>query len=296
MNLTEKPQLVADTVCEVGENPLWHPDAGLVFFLDIPAGTVHAYSPVTGEHRPFSRGRVTGGMLLAEDGSLLLFQDGYASHLGLDGVQRVLAGGLCPGNDRFNDATADPEGRVFAGAMGGNGRLLRFDPDGRASEVLDGLGIPNGMGFTLDRKRMYFTDSLARRIFVFDYDPASGRLSNRRVFVEISEREGVPDGMTVDAEGYVWTAIWFGGRVKRFSPEGKLDREVHFPVTQTSAITFGGPDLTEIYVTTAATDAGDSLRPPACDPKAPRGGGLYGFRLEGIRGKPGFRARVKFGG
>jgi D-xylonolactonase len=144
--------LVGPTECQIGENPLWHPEAGIVFFLDISAGTIFAYTPATGECRPFSRGRVTGGMVLQEDSTLLLFQDGCISVLGLDGVQRGVASGLCPSNERFNDVIADPEGRVFVGALGGSGRLFRIDTDGTVTEVFDGFEIPNGMGFTDDTR------------------------------------------------------------------------------------------------------------------------------------------------
>src|SRR5579863_3001759 len=159
MKLTQTPHLVAAVSCQVGENPIWHPDLRIIFFLDITAGKVYVYNPSTEECKLFSRGPVTGGMTLQADGTLLLFQDGRISVLGLDGKQREIASNLCPGNDRFNDVIADPEGRVFAGAMGGNGRLLRFETNGTATEILDGLGVPNGMGFTPDGKGMYFTDS-----------------------------------------------------------------------------------------------------------------------------------------
>jgi D-xylonolactonase len=162
-----------------------------------------------------------------------LFQDGRVSTLGLDGIQREVASGLCPENDRFNDVIADPEGRVFAGTLAGNGRMFRFDTDGSVTEIFDGLGVPNGMGFTLDCKHMYLTDSVPRRIYLFDYDRKSGSLSNRRLFAEIPREEGVPDGMAIDSEGFIWTAIWFGARVKRYTPDGTLDREVRFPVMQT---------------------------------------------------------------
>src|ERR1039458_4806810 len=249
------PVLVAPLNCQVGENPLWHPEAQTLFFVDIFAGTVYTYTPSTESHRLFCQTRVTGGFTFQEDGSLLLFQDGVISVLGLDGSLREVATGMCPQNERFNDVIADPEGRVYAGAMGGNGRLRRFDTDGRVTDLFDGVGIPNGMGFTPDLKGMYFTDSEARKIYHFDYDRKTGNLSNRRLFVEISASEGLPDGMTVDAEGYVWTALWFGSCVKRFAPNGNLDRELFFPVTQTSSVTFAGPGLEDMYVTSAGAPA-----------------------------------------
>jgi sugar lactone lactonase YvrE len=213
-------ELVADTKCEVGESPRWHTDANLLYFADITAGTIYQYDPSRAKCQPLSRGNVTGGLTIQKDGSLLLFQDRQISVLGLDGLQHEVANGLCPENERFNEVIADPEGRVYATAMGGNGRLFCFDPDGKVTELLDGLGIPNGMGFTPDLKSMYFTDSTPRRIYKFDYEQETGEIANRRLFAEIPESEGLPDGMTMDAEGYIWTAVWFGGRVKRYARMG----------------------------------------------------------------------------
>jgi D-xylono/L-arabinono-1,4-lactonase len=294
MRSTNDYELVAPLNCEIGEGPLWHQEAELLFFLDIAAGMLYAYSPSTGSCHVHGRTRVTGGFTLQQDGSLLLFQDGRIAILALDGTLREVASGACPGNERFNDVIADPEGRVFAGAMGGNGRLLRFDPDGSVTEMFDGLGIPNGMGFTPDLRGMYFTDSTPRKIYYFDYDRKTGNLSNRRTFAEIPVDEGVPDGMAVDAAGYVWTAIWYGGRLKRYAPDGRLDREVFLPVKQTSAVAFGGPGLTEMYVTSAARAVPDPLQPPAYDLGAARGGGLYHLRIPGISGKSPFRSRLRF--
>src|SRR4051812_13873002 len=200
------PKLVADTRCEVGEGPIWHPDLQRLFFLDIPACVIYDLDPSTSVCGVVSQGAPTGGITLQEDGSLLLFQDGRISVLKPGGVQREVASGLCPGNTRFNDVIADPEGRVFAGAMGGNGRLIRFDTDGCSQELFDGVGIPNGMGFSPDLRYFYFTDSTARAIYRFTYDRARGAISDRQVFARIPESEGIPDGMTVDSDGFVWTA------------------------------------------------------------------------------------------
>jgi sugar lactone lactonase YvrE len=286
--------LVAPLNCEVGENPLWHPEAKTLFLLDITAGTVYAYDPAKQNCTIVCRTRITGGFTLQRDGSLLLFQDGRIAVLKTNGDLREVASGLCAGNDRFNDVIADPEGRVYAGAMGGNGKLLRFDPDGSVTEMFDGLGIPNGMGFTPDLRGMYFTDSMPRKIYYLDYDRKTGNLSNRRIFADIPREEGLPDGMTIDHDGNIWSAIWFGGRVKRFVPDGRLEREVFLPVKQTSAVTFGGPDLTDMYVTSAAIVSGPELRPPGFDDNGPRGGGLYRVRVPGVRGNAAFRSALPF--
>jgi D-xylonolactonase len=287
-------ELVAELTCETGENPLWHPDENRLFFVDIPSGTIYGYRPAKRTCSPFARTRATGGFTLQQDGSLLLFQDGCIATLAMDGTIREVARDCCPGNDRFNDVIADPEGRVFAGTMGGNGRLLRFDTDGRVTQMLQGLGIPNGMGFTVDLCGMYFTDSVPRRIYYFDYDRKTGDLENQRVFAEIPREVGCPDGMAVDAQGYIWTAIWYGGRLRRYAPDGRLDREIFFPATQTSSVTFGGAALDEMFVTSAASSGDDSLAPIGHDRAAFRGGPLYQTRLDGVWGKPAFRSRVKF--
>ncbi len=289
------PELVAPLSLQVGENPLWHPEAATLYFVDILGGTIHAYIPATGAYQLVCKTHVTGGFTIQEDGSLLLFQDGRLSVLNLNGNIREVASGLLPHNKRFNDVIADPEGRVYAGAMeGGIGRLIRFDPDGTITELFDGMEIPNGMGFTPDLTGMYVTDSVPRKIYYFDYDRHSGQLTNRRVFAQIPDNEGCPDGMSVDAEGFVWSAIWFGGRIKRFSPDGKLDREVFLPAVQTASLTFGGPDLADIYVSTSASTTADALRPPGQDLSAFRGGGIYRVRVEGVRGRPAFRSRLRF--
>ena len=294
MPLNEMPRLLADAGCETGEGPLWHPQQQTLFFLDIPRATVHAYTPHDGQCRPFSRDRVTGGMTLQADGDLLLFQDGSISSLAMDGTQRVLAEHQCPGNDRFNDVIADPEGRVFAGTLGGDGKLIRYDLDGTRTVLLEGLGVPNGMGFSPDLRQMYFTDSVPRLIYRFDYNRETGGISNQTVFAEVPGDQGVPDGLTVDADGHVWTAIWFGGCLKRYRPDGRLQREIELPVRQVSSVTFGGDGLADLYVTTAGTDAADSLKPEGLPDAFPRGGGLYGLRLGGIRGLPRFRSDIRF--
>ena len=288
------PELIAPFRCEVGEGPLWNPDSQLLLWLDIPPGIVYSFDPRSRAIGWRSAGAPTGGMTLQDDGGLLLFQDGRVSVLASDGQRREAASGLCAGNDRFNDVIADPEGRVFAGAMGGSGRLFRFDLDGHVELVLDGLGIPNGMGFTPDLRQFYFIDTVPRSIYIFDYDRGTGAISRQRVFARLRDEEGFPDGMTVDADGFLWVAVWFGARLKRYAPDGTLDREIHFPSPQISCPTFGGDDLGDIYVTSANSSAADFLMGAGYAAKEPRGGDTFRVRVDGIRGRPEFRSRIRF--
>ncbi len=158
-----------------------------------------------------------------EDGALLLFTHGTVSRLepGDDIAQPVVE---IDAETRFNDVIADPEGRVFCGTMPGDdelGDLYRLEPDGTATVVIENIDIPNGMGFSRNLETFYLTESEAHAVYAFDYDRETGALTNRRTFLETGDGDGVPDGMTVDADDYVWSARWDGGRVVRYKPDGR---------------------------------------------------------------------------
>jgi D-xylonolactonase len=281
------PELVADYGCETGESPLWHPLEHRLYWVDIPTGRIFRHDPATGGHEQVHVGGVVGGMTVQANGALLLFMAGGSVAELHDGSLRPIISGL-PGEEesRFNDVIADPQGRVFCGAMptpSRPGRLYRLDPDGSIRVVLEDIGISNGMGFTPDLTGLYHTDSAARTIFLHDYSRASGDLSNRRVFVMTPEGEGVPDGMAVDAEGHVWSARWDGGCLVRYGPDGMEERRVAFPARKVSSIAFGGADLARAYVTTAG--GGDKAA------EGPGAGALFRTDL-GVRGRPHFFSRV----
>lgn len=282
-----KPIMVADYACVTGEGPLWHPDEGRVYWVDIPTGRMFRYDPVTGKHEQCYQGPCIGGFTIQADGKLLLFMERGAIRTWKDGFQETIVPEIPEEREsRFNDVIADPEGRVFCGTMPTRerlGRLYRLDPDGSLRIVVEGVGISNGMGFTPDLKHMYYTDSRARTIYLYDYDHATGEICNPRVFVTVPEGEGVPDGMTVDAEGYVWSARWDGGCVVRYAPDGTEVLRIPFPAKKVSCPTFGGPDYRDLYVTTAGGRN-----------KAEEGEGAGAlFRVEvGVRGVPEFRSRI----
>jgi len=228
-----------------------------------------------------------GGFTLHEDGRLLLFMAEGAVRLWHDGDMQTVIDALPEekGN-RFNDVIAGPEGHVFCGVMSTpqrDGRLYRLDPDGSIHMVLEGTGVSNGMGFSPDLKRMYFCDSGEKKIFAFDYDRATGNLANRTVLVAPDGSEGVPDGLTVDAEGCIWSARWGGGCIVRHDPAGRVMRQIDFPARLVSCVTFGGPDYADMYVTTAGGGDRSSNGPAA--------GALFHLR-PGPRGRAEFRSRM----
>jgi sugar lactone lactonase YvrE len=191
---------------------------------------------------------------------------------------------------RFNDGAVDPEGRFWAGTMTLDGSasssLYRLDPDYSVHTMATGLTISNGIGWSPDGKTVYHTDTEKQVIYAYDFDPATGHIENRRDFVRTSEEEGFPDGLTVDAEGFVWSAFYGGWRVVRYGPDGKREREVRLPVANVTACTFGGPDLTDLYITTAWSGLSDEQRR-----EQPLAGDLF-LLLTDIKGQP----QVKFRG
>ena len=250
-----EPQRVADCSCATGEGPLWHPSERRVYWVDIPAGRLFRLDPTTGEHEVVLDGDTIGGFTIQADGALLLFGDKGSVRRWHNGAASVVISRIdeeC--NTRFNDVIADPEGRVFCGTLGpGGGRLHRLDPDGRLTKLLDDIGCSNGMGFAPDGRGMYYTDSLAHEICLFDYDRGDGSISNRRVFVRTCD-DVMPDGMTVDAEGFVWSAMWGGGCVVRYAPDGSEQCRIGLPARKVSSVTFGGDDYSDLYITTAGGD------------------------------------------
>lgn len=282
-----KPELIVDYQCVVGENPLWHPIEKELYWTDIPTGRMFRYDPATGEHEQFYQGQIVGGFTVQAEGTLLLFMAGGAVKVWRNGeLIDVLEEIPDERDSRFNDVISDPEGRVFCGTMPTKdrlGRLYQLHTDGELIELLDGIGTSNGMGFTPDRRRMYYTDTSKRTIYVFDYDQDTGIISNQNTFIVVPEGEGHPDGMTVDAEGYLWSARWGGSCLVRYSPDGGEERRIHFPAKEISSVTFGGNDYTDIYVTTAG---GDNKRE-----KGAGAGALFRINL-GIKGVPEFFSRV----
>ncbi len=283
-----QPELIADYSCETGEGPLWHPTEKKVYWTDIPAGRVFRYDPATGMHETCYTGGVVGGFTVQADGSLLFFMERGAVKIWRNGELTTVIEEIPEEREtRFNDVIADPEGRVFCGTMPTPerpGRLYRLDTDGTLHLVIDEVGISNGMGFTADLRNMYFTDSPTLNIYRFDYDRETGDIANRVVFTTRAEEdEGIPDGMTVDAHGCVWSARWDGCCLVRYTPDGVEDRRIAFPVRKVSSLTFGGEDYTDIYVTTA----GGNIK----HEDGEHAGALFRLNL-GIRGVEEFYSRV----
>jgi D-xylonolactonase len=253
--------LLVNEHCALAENPLWDERRACVYWADIPTGRIFRYDSAAKRHELVFESRVAvGGFTFQENGDLLIFRVNDIATVNEAGELRVLAALDDPGMQRFNDVIADPAGRVFAGTFGTDdtsGALYRIERDGSAVKLFDGTGIANGMGFSPDLRVFYWTCSTTKKIFRFDYDQPTGGLTNRQVLYAASESEGIPDGMTVDREGNIWSARWDGySLVKHAREDGSVIGQIRFPVAKISSVCFGGPDLRTLFVTTAGGSAG----------------------------------------
>ncbi|HEX3650856.1 MAG TPA: SMP-30/gluconolactonase/LRE family protein [Pseudonocardiaceae bacterium] len=238
----------------LGEGPTWDVADGSLIWVDIVGASVHRFRPSSGtdevtpvpQHVGAAKPRVGGGLVLnLRDGVGLLDPGGELRWL----VYWAREG------RRGNDAAIDPAGRLWAGTMRydqatDGGFLARIEPNGRAAVVLPAVSVSNGIGWSPDHSRMYYIDTPTRRVDVFDFSLDDGAVTGRRLFVDFGSSAGSPDGLCVDADGCVWVAANGGGQVRRFTPEGTPDTVVDVPASQVTACTFGGSDLTDLYVTT----------------------------------------------
>jgi sugar lactone lactonase YvrE len=288
---------------EHGEGPVW--DGAELHWVDITAGlvrhgTVAADGAVT-ERAAQHGGDTVGVVVPAAAGGWLLGAGGGFTHLAPDGTARVLVelagegGSPDSGGTRMNDGACDRAGRFFAGTMAfdersGAGSLYRLGTDGVVTTVLTGLTVSNGMGWSPDDGTVYLCDSGDSVVWAFPYDLATGEFGARREFLRFDGRDGVADGLIVDDEGCVWTAMWGGGAVRRWSPEGELLAVVDVPIETTSSCCFAGPDRDVLVVSTSQQGLDDAAR--AAHPDAGR---LFVAR-PGITGPPAFPYRGPFTG
>lgn len=289
----QEPTVVADCRCHTGEGPLWHPEDEMLYWTDIPNGLLYRYDPVRDEYERCYETSVIGGFTVQEDGSLLLFEDGGHVERWYDGSTETVVSGIeRERNSRFNDVIADSHGRVFCGTMPTEtqlGGLYRLDTDGTIARLRGGFDIPNGMGFSISLDTLYVTESAPGHIYMFEYDEATGRLSNREVFLDVSDETGVPDGLTVDEDGFLWSARWNGGCLVRYAPDGTELRRIDFPARKVSSVAFGNEGYDYAYVTTAL-GPGEGAAGERVD-EGDGAGAVFGFRPE-TGGIPEYRSRV----
>ena len=256
-NLDEVSSVVP-TRAFLGEGPLWLDAEHKLAMVDILAPAIIVTDPQTGVFQSHPLPELTGVIVTRRNGGLLAaMQTGIKTIDRSTGVIHPFAAPEAskPGN-RFNDGKCDRKGRFWVGSLAidttpGHGALYRVDPDGQCTMMESGFHVSNGLGWSPDNKTFYFTDSGVRRIYAFDFDFEAGHISNRRLFVEVPDTSGIPNGLTVDADGFVWSALWDGWCVTRYDPQGRIDRVVNLPVPRPTSCAFGGEGLQTLFITSA---------------------------------------------
>lgn len=293
--LNIKIELAAEERALVGEGPVWDPKTSVLYWTDIRTGRYFKFDPRLWENETIHEGIFVGGAAVNKNGGLTFGTwEGVMLWRSDDDWQWLHHEPEMRTQMQFNDVTAGPDGSFYAGSYfedAPRGELMRFKPDGTHEIIADGLGISNGMGFSPDLTVFYHTDSLAGEIYAYDYHSGNHEISNRRIVVKLDPNEGIPDGMTVDAEGNIWSACWGGAQIIQFDPEGTEKFRLRFPAVQTSAVNFGGDDFTDIYVTSATFGREDPITddmPPAYRSCPNRGGQLYRVKQDLVQGKPEF--------
>ncbi|MFF5668734.1 SMP-30/gluconolactonase/LRE family protein [Streptomyces hygroscopicus] len=264
----------------LGEGPTWDAAARRLIWVDILSSRVHTYDPATGRRTTLATEQHVGAAKPRAGGGLVVnLRDGIGVY-GADGGFAWLLREAVPGR-RGNDAAVAPDGSLWAGTMRydeatGGGTLSRVGADGSRTEFLPEVTVSNGIGWSPDGRLMYYIDTPTRRIDVFDVADGAGVagaagavgtdgpvISGRRPFVEVEAGAGFPDGLCVDADGAVWVALWDGAAIRRYAPDGTLDRVVELPFPRPTACAFGGTDLRDLYLTSARVGLGAAAPPLA---------------------------------
>lgn len=288
MSESTSVELVADAHAIVGEGPVWDASTGLLVWVDIEGKRIYEFDPATGVNREIEVPQYPGAVVRrASGGYMAAVTNGFASVDRDGGFELVVPVEADLPENRMNDGKCDPQGRFWAGTTRMThdapiGVLHRLDADLSLHPMVGELWVSNGLDWTDDERHMYFIDSFGGSVDVFDYDAATGDIANRRPFIDVPESWATPDGMTLDAEGYLWVAFWGSSRVRRFDPQGRLDREITLPVTQVTSCAFGGPDLRDLYITSGCR----GLDAAALE-REPHAGGLFRAR-PGVQGRPAF--------
>jgi sugar lactone lactonase YvrE len=268
--LINKPEILVDQKALTGEGPSWDAQNGVLYWVDIPRATIYVYNPATRQNQGIdlskdfsSIGAVlpckSGGLLFTPERKIAYFDFDQPTYQILAEVEEDL-----PGN-RFNDGKCDPYGRFLTGTMQNapdgtaTGSLYSMDRDTKVRKLLDGLVISNGLGWSPDYRTFYLADSFSKDVWAFDYDLEHGNISRQRTAFTLQPGSGVADGLTTDTDGMVWLALWDGACVQRWDPRsGELLATYPFPAKRTSCPVFGGANMKDLYVTSAAVGLQDS--------------------------------------
>lgn len=282
-------ECISDVKSLLGEGPIWDADSNKVYWVDILQGMIHELSTKDRSIRSISTQEMIGAVSLCTNGQLLAaLKSGLAYINSNSGAKEHLthAEAELP-NNRYNDGKCDPAGRFWIGTMSlneepGAGNLYQFTTDIGIQKKLSNVTISNGLAWSLDNKTFYYIDTPCFEVWAYDYDINTGNIENKKVVIQIPPSEGYPDGMSIDEEGMLWIAHWDGWQVARWNPNtGEKLLSVQIPAARVTSCCFGGPNLNDLYITTAKV--GLSKEDEALQPLA---GSLFYIRNLPFKGVP----------
>lgn len=282
-----EPRCVLEWKATVGECPTWHPLEARLYWVDIQEKKIHRFDPALGINETFELPEIVTSLALRASGGLVLtLEKDFAFYdPATEVLERISAVEATLPKNRFNDGKCDPRGRYWAGTMDAKewsspaGHLFRLDARRHVETMASNVICSNGTGWSPDGRTMYYTESFRYAVFAYDFDLETGEVANRRTFAALDERDrnagGFPDGLTVDTEGFVWSNVVGLGQIRRYDPNGRLERTLLLPVPRATSCTFGGPEAKTLFVTTAReTLSAADLR------KAPLSGSLFAVDVE----------------
>lgn len=284
-------EIVVDTPALLGEGPCWDQERQQLYWVDIYQKRLHIFQPNSATNRTIQLPDLIGcAVPRAAGGMLLALQNGFAT---LDLESEALTYVTDPEADlpdnRFNDGKCDPAGRFLAGTMDNKeegavtGSLYSLAANFEVRRLFEGVAISNGIAWSPDYRTLYYIDSPTQQVIAFDYDLDNGTVSNRRVIITLTEPNVFPDGMTSDMTGMLWIALWGGESVTRWNPAtGELLERIYLPALNVSSCTFGGAQMTELYVTTARKGTAEATLA-----KYPKTGSLFRIQTD-VTGMPSF--------
>lgn len=257
---------LCNPICHLAECPIWNDFEQMLYWTDILEKRIWRYDPETGRSRIEWEGDFqVGGFAFTMENDIVLCTDKGVYLLSRgpknqQGELKLLFDIPLAGNERFNDITTDPAGRIFAGTLRTDrkeGILYRLEKNTAPAIVLEGISTSNGMTFSMDEQYFYHTDSAPMTITKFQYDPDSGEIHNPQLFYQGAEDNGHPDGITIDTEDRIWVACWGASKVIRLDANGKIVHEIPTPAIKTSSVVFAGENMNELYITTACEGGKD---------------------------------------
>ena len=284
----------------LGESPIWDVEEGRFYWVDgtgrrVGKPAIWRLDPRTGKVENWSLDHDVGALALRQDGGAVLANDDGFYFFDFDSgeMELIQLVDADQPRTRLNDGKCDRRGRFFAGGMDDKEELTicglyRLDPDLTVTKVDNGIICSNGPCWSPDDKKFYFADTFQEEFWVYDYDIETGTLSNKQIFATTKNDDGVADGSTVDAEGYLWNAQVISGDLVRYAPDGTVERRIGMPVTNITSVMFGGADLDEIYVTSMARVAHPAVHDRFLAEAKPQflAGSLFRVTGLGIRGVP----------